>query len=130
MLKDFSLHFAIGQVLSASGYDLEMEEGLISKNIALKLVSAIFYQIFIFFHQMIALWKLWKMFFISSEKLFSLSIYSIFGNFFPSFPVSRFKRANGSGMIYNVINWLANFFYKKYLILKRISCMQWLFSVI
>ena len=36
----------------------------------LKLVSAIFYQIFIF-HQMIALQKLWKMFSISSKKLFS-----------------------------------------------------------
>ena len=35
----------------------------------LKLVSTIFYQIFIF-HQMIALQK-WKMFFISSKKLFS-----------------------------------------------------------
>ena len=37
---------------------------------ALKLVSAIFYQIFIF-NQMIALQKLWKMFFISSKKLYS-----------------------------------------------------------
>ena len=43
----------------------------------LKLVSAIFYQIFIS-HQMIALQKLWKMFFISSKKLFSLSRYSNF----------------------------------------------------
>ena len=37
----------------------------------LKLVSAIFYQIF-YFNQMIAPQKLWKMFFISSKKLFSL----------------------------------------------------------
>ena len=43
----------------------------------LKLVSAIFYQIFIF-HQMIALQKLWKMFSISSKKLFSFSRYSYF----------------------------------------------------
>ena len=42
-----------------------------------KLVSAIFYQIFIY-HQMIALQKIWKMFFISSKKLFSLSRYSNF----------------------------------------------------
>ena len=35
----------------------------------LKLASAIFYQIFIF-HQMEALQKLWKMFFISSKRLF------------------------------------------------------------
>ena len=38
----------------------------------LKLVPAIFYQIFIF-HQMIAFQKLWKMFFISSKKLFLFS---------------------------------------------------------
>ena len=37
----------------------------------LKLVSAIFYQIF-YFNQMIAPQKLWKMFFISSKKLFPL----------------------------------------------------------
>ena len=42
---------------------------------SLKLLRAIFYQVFIF-HQMIALQKLWKMFFISSKKLFSLSRYS------------------------------------------------------
>ena len=51
----------------------------------LKLVPAILYQIFIF-HQMIALQKLWKMFFISSKKLFSFSRYSHFCIFvFPSF---------------------------------------------
>ena len=44
----------------------------------LKLISAIFYQIFIFY--------LIKMFFISSKKLFSFSIYSNFCIFFPSFP--------------------------------------------
>ena len=35
---------------------------------------------------MIALPKLWKMFFISSKKLFSFSRYSSFCSFFPSFP--------------------------------------------
>ena len=45
--------------------------------VPLKLVSAIFSQIFIF-HQMIALQKPWKMFFISSKKLFSFSSYSSF----------------------------------------------------
>ena len=50
----------------------------------LKLVSAIFYQNFIF-HQMIAPQKLWKIF-ISSKKLFSFSRYSNFCIFvFPSF---------------------------------------------
>ena len=53
----------------------------------LKLALANFYQIFIF-HQMIALSKLWKMFFISSKKLFSFSSYSnfcisVFPSFFP-----------------------------------------------
>ena len=41
----------------------------------LKLVSAVFIK-FLFFHQMIALQKLWKMFFISSKKLFSFLRYS------------------------------------------------------
>ena len=55
------------------------------KILSLKLVSAIFYEIFIF-HQMIALSKLWKMFFISSKKLFSFSRYSDFCIFiFPAF---------------------------------------------
>ena len=48
------------------------------------LVSAIFIK-FVFFHQMIALQKLWKMLFISSKKLFSFSRYSIF--VFLSFPL-------------------------------------------
>ena len=43
-------------------------------DVFLKLVSAIFYQILIF-HQMIALQKLRKMFFISSKKLFSFLRY-------------------------------------------------------
>ena len=51
----------------------------------LKLLSAIYYQIVIF-HQMIAVQKLWKMFFISSKKLFLLSRYSNFCIFdFPCF---------------------------------------------
>ena len=60
----------------------------------LKLLSATFYQIikFLFFHEMIALQKLWKMFFISSKKLFSFSRYSSFCNIFPfspNFPDSK-----------------------------------------
>ena len=56
-----------------------------SSDSCLKLVSAIFYQIFIS-HQMIALQKLWKMFFISSKKLFSFLRYSNFCiSTFPSF---------------------------------------------
>ena len=58
----------------------------------LKLVSAIFIK-FLFFHQMIALQKLWKMLFISSKKLFSFSRYSFF--YFCSFlPVGHCFRAS------------------------------------
>ena len=62
----------------------------IVQHTSLKLVSAIFYQIFIF-HQMIDLQKLWKKFFISSKRLFSFLRYSNFCiSIFPSFlPVSH-----------------------------------------
>ena len=53
--------------------------------ISLQFASAIFYQTVIL-NQMLALQKLWKMFFISSKKLFSFSRYSSFCIFvFPSF---------------------------------------------
>ena len=75
----------------------------------LKLVSAIFYQSFIF-HQMIAPEKLWKMFFISSEKLFSFSRYLDFCIFvFPSFfPVSHWFRGwfKKNLKVFDVINFL------------------------
>ena len=51
----------------------------------LKLVSTIFYQVFIFstkWHP----FKNYEVFFISSKKIFSFSRYSIFCNFFTSFP--------------------------------------------
>ena len=47
----------------------------------LKLVSAIFYQ-FLFLHQMIALWKLWKMLFISSFRSWDIQVF-----LFPSSPI-------------------------------------------
>ena len=54
----------------------------------LKLVSAIFIK-FLFFHQMIALQKLWKMLFISSKKPFSFLRYSNFCiSIFPFFSLS------------------------------------------
>ena len=46
----------------------------------LKLVSAIFYQVFIFAANDISL-KIMKMFFISSKKLFSFQASFIFDNF-------------------------------------------------
>ena len=76
--------------------------------VSLQSLCPLFFIKILFFHQMIAPQKLWKMFFISSKKLFSFSRYSNFYNFSPSFPhFSRFKRTYGSGIIYDVINWLA-----------------------
>ena len=73
-------------------------------NSLLKLVSAIF-------HQMIALQKLWKMFFIRSKKLFSFSSYSYFCiSIFPLFlPVSHCFRAWSKIdlKVYDVINCLS-----------------------
>ena len=75
----------------------------------LKLVSIIFYQ-FLFLHQMIALWKLWKMLFISSKKLFSFLRYSnfcisLFLSFSPCQPC--FKRWSKINLkIYDIINCL------------------------
>ena len=57
---------------------------LISVIKGLKLVYAIFIK-FLFFHQMIALKKICKMFLISSKKLFSFLRYSIFFYFSPRF---------------------------------------------
>ena len=54
----------------------------------LKLVSAIFIK-FLFFHQIIALQKLWKKFSILSKMLFSFSRYSNFCNF--SLPFRTFQ---------------------------------------
>ena len=52
----------------------------------LNFVCSIIYQIFIIFHEMIALEKLWKMFFILCKKHFLFLRYSSFCNFPPSFP--------------------------------------------
>ena len=57
------------------------KHGIILKKAKLKLFFLKFY----FFHQMIGLQKLWKMFFILSKKFFSFSRYSYFCNFLPSF---------------------------------------------
>ena len=76
----------------------------------LKLVSAIFYHVYIF-HQSIALQKLWKMFFISSAKLFLFSRYSNFCIFVfhSSLPCSHCLRdwSKKSLKIYDVINGLS-----------------------
>ena len=71
-----------------------------------------FYQIFIF-HQMIALQKLWKMFFISSKNLFSFLQYSNFCIFVLSshfFPISHcFKGWFKKNLkVYDIIQCLHN----------------------
>ena len=78
-------------------------------NNRLKLVSVIFCKIFIS-HQLIAFQKLWKMFFISSKKLFLFSRYSdfsisVFPSYFPVQPLlQRLIKVNLK--VYDVINCL------------------------
>ena len=65
----------------------------------------LFFINFLFFHQMIALWKLQKMFFYFIWKaLFVLEIFNFlqFFTFFSTIPKS--KRTNGNGIIYDVMN--------------------------
>ena len=81
LLKSFSggnnfLEQPVFRVTNSLLYSLEESRKL-------KLASSSFIK-FLIFHQMIALQKLSKMFFISSTKPFSR--YSNFYNFFPSFP--------------------------------------------
>ena len=76
--------------------------------LVLKLVTAIFEQIFIY-HQMIALQKLWKMFFIWSKKLFSILRYlnfciSIFSSFSPSHCFRAWSKINFK--VYDIISCL------------------------
>ena len=70
--------------------------------VILKLVSAIIYRIPIF-HQMIALQKLWKMFFISSKKLFFVFLPS---PFFPPVNHSLRGRSKKNLKISDVIHCL------------------------
>ena len=74
----------------------------------LKFLSTICYHFLIFSPSDSPL-KTTKQIFISSEKLFLFSRYSVFCDFFPSFlfTLFKFKRTNGSGIIYDVMNWHA-----------------------
>ena len=95
MFGSFSLHLELLTVLIVVGA-ASTQNSVVSScqsngneqsslKLALKLVSAIFYQFFIF-HQMIALNNYEKCFFISSKQLFSFSRYSSFCiSVFPSF---------------------------------------------
>ena len=53
------------------------------QNEVFKACVCYFLSIFLFFHQMIAHQKLWKVLFISSKRLFLFLRYTIFFNFFP-----------------------------------------------
>ena len=76
----------IGRNMSTTECSKHLWHIATEKDISSELKSCVryFYQIFIF-HHMIALQKLWKMFFISSEKLFLFSRYSKYLDIFPSF---------------------------------------------
>ena len=73
----------------------------------LKLVSAIFYQFFIFSPYDSPLKTIKNVFYFIQKALFILEIFKFlwFSPFFST--LSRFKRTNGSGIIYGVMNWLA-----------------------
>ena len=74
---------------------------------SLKLLSAIFYQIFIFSSSDRPSKTMKNVFCSILKALFDLEIFK-FLYFFPFLStLSRFQRANGSGIIYDVINWLA-----------------------
>ena len=74
----------------------------------LKLVSAIFYQIFIFYH-MIALQKLWRMLFISSKKPFLFEIFLFLYFHLPVFfslPTIALEVDPTKILVYGIINCL------------------------
>ena len=73
----------------------------------LKLMSAIFYQIFIFSSSDRSSKTMKNVFYFILKALFVLKIFK-FLYFFPFlYTMSKFKRASGSGITYDVINWLA-----------------------
>ena len=74
--------------------------------VCFKLVSAISYHFFNFSTNDSPL-KTMKNIFYSSKKLFSFTKYSIFCIFSFLSTLHRFKRTNGSGIIYDAMNWLA-----------------------
>ena len=73
---------------------------------SLKLVSAIFYQIFIFSSSDRPSKTMKNVFYVILKTLFLLEIFK-FLLLFPFLSTrSKFIRANGSGKIFDVINWL------------------------
>ena len=73
----------------------------------LKLVSAIFYQMFIFSPNDSPLKTMKNVFYFIEKALFFFEIFKLLW-FFPFLStLSRFKRANGGRMIYDVLKWFA-----------------------
>ena len=73
----------------------------------LKLVSAIFYQFFVFSSNDSPSKTMKRIFYFISKARFVLKILR-FLYFFPFLSIlSRYKRTNGRGIIYDVMNWLA-----------------------
>ena len=73
----------------------------------LKLVSIIFYEIIIFSPNDSPSKTIKNVFYFIEKPLFVLEIFK-FLKFFPFLStVSRFKRTNGTGVIYDVMNWPA-----------------------
>ena len=73
----------------------------------LKLVSAIFYQIFIFSPNDSPSKTMKSVFYFILKALFVLEIFKFLSFFHFLSTLSRYKRTNGSGIIYDVLNWLA-----------------------
>ena len=76
-------------------------------NCFLKLVSAIFYQFFIFSPNDSPSKTMESVFYFIKKALFLLKIFKYL-EFFPFLSTFfRYKRTNGSGIIYDVMNWFA-----------------------
>ena len=73
----------------------------------LKRVSAIFYQIFTFSPNDSLLKTMKNVCYFIYKALFVLKIFIFFLIFHFLYALSRFKRTGGSGIIYDVMNWLA-----------------------
>ena len=92
-MNKFSFGFASGTLMIYIFFWWPVEKNLMIFGTTLQFSSQFkacvryFFVFSIFFHQMIVLKKLWKMFFISSKKLFSFSRYSNFCIFSASFPL-------------------------------------------
>ena len=81
--------------------------GVLASLIFLKLVSAIFYQVFVFPPNNSPSKSMKSVFYFIKRAVFVLEIFKLL-YFFPFLSLlSRYKRTNGSGINCDVMNWLA-----------------------